>query len=179
MSLDNRVHFVAGLTMPRPKNTELRVYVVEYGREELMLRIKYPDGRVEHESSGSADRIEANRRAALREKELREKALQAAEATTRKSGKLWTDFRLDVRSQLIAGLALKTRLKYETTFNSFERHCDPMVESVDQITTQVVSKFVAAWRASGVADATLFGALGHFLAAIKTYYQNLWPQEHI
>ena len=61
MSLDNRVHFVAGLTMPRPKNTELRVYVVEYGREELMLRIKYPDGRVEHESSGSADRIEANR----------------------------------------------------------------------------------------------------------------------
>ena len=36
--------------MPRPKNTEIRVYVVEYGRDELMFRIKHPDGKIEHES---------------------------------------------------------------------------------------------------------------------------------
>lgn len=159
--------------MPRRKNTQIRVYVVEFGREKLMLRIKHPDGRVEHETTDETDRAQAERVAARREDELRKKANEPPPAPVI-ARKTWVQFRSDVVDQLIKPLAKKTQQKYATVFNAFEKHSKPPVEFLDEVTTEKVSQFLAAWRDSGATEATLFGSLGHFQAALRWAVEMGW-----
>lgn len=157
--------------MPRRKNTEVRVYVVEYGREKLMLRIKWPDGRLEHETLETGDRTVAERQAGVREAQLREQG-------PKPNGKMqWSAFRKEVETKLIVGLARKTQQKYSTVFNAFERLTKPPIVTLGQITTTFVSDFIAAWRESGAQDATLFGSLGHLRAAFAWGKEQGWLPE--
>lgn len=146
--------------MPRKKNTEVRVYVVEYGRDKLMLRIKWPSGKLEHETLETADRNAAERAAGAREAELRLRGPKA-------NGKmLWSSFREEVQTKLITGLAPTTQRKYVAVFNNMERLADPPLVTLGQVNNTFVSDFIAAWRADGAQEATMFGSLGHLRAAL-------------
>lgn len=146
--------------MPRKKNTEVRVYVIEYGRDKLMLRIKWPSGKLEHETLDTANRDEAERAAGLREAELKLRGPKA-------NGKmLWSSFREEVQTKLITGLAPKTQRKYVAVFNNLERLAVPPLVTLGQITNTFISDFIAAWRKDGAQEATMFGSLGHLRAAL-------------
>lgn len=165
--------------MPRPRNTLIRVYVIEYGRDKLMLRTVWPDGTQKHESVETTDRKVAERLAALREDELRKEAIELAlngpkVIPTRKT---WQDFRDALSLQLLPTFAESTRRKYATVLNAFERHSKPTVEFLDEVTTPKVSEFLAAWRLDGAEEATLFGSLGHFRAALAWGKEQGWLKE--
>lgn len=154
--------------MPRKKNTEVRVYVVEYGRDSLMLRIKWPDGTQQHESAETNDEEEALRRAGAREAELR---LQGPKS----NGKmLWTAFKTEVDAKLINSLAPATQRKYRGVFKAVEKYGKPPILTMGQLTTGYMTDFIAAWRAAGAPDATLFGYLGHLKAAFAWAHDQGW-----
>lgn len=154
--------------MPRPKNTEVRVYVVEYGRDNFMLRIRWPDGTQQHESAGTQDEGEAERRAGLREAELRVLG-------PRGDGKmLWTAFKTEVDAKLVNSLAPATQRKYHGVFKAVEKYGKPPILTMGQLTTGYMTDFIAAWRAAGAPDATLFGYLGHLKAAFAWAHEQGW-----
>lgn len=152
--------------MPRRKNTEVRVYVVEYGRDKLMLRIRWPNGTEQHETVETNDRKDAERLAGAREAELR---LQGPQPSGRMT---WTAFRTHLEQQVIAGHAKSTQAKYATVMNTFERLAKP--QTLADITTQLMSKFVADWRLEGTTDATIRGSLGHLGAAFSWAVEQGW-----
>lgn len=154
--------------MPRPRNTEVRVYVVEYGRDEFVLRIRWPDGTQRHEKTDTQDKTEAVRQAGIRQAELRLLG-------PKPSGKmLWTAFRAEVETKLIAGLAHKTKQKYRGVLSAVEKYGMPPILTLGQVTTSYMTDVISAWRAAGAEEATLFGYLGHLKAAFSWANEQGW-----
>lgn len=128
---------------------DIKVHVVRYpDRTKLMMRYKCPDsGRQIARSTGTTNAKEANRAAAKWEAELREGRYKKPSKMT------WAEFREHFDRNVMSGLRESTALAYDSTFNVFERKCNP--GRLAQVTTTKVTAFVTMLREDGLSPATI------------------------
>jgi integrase len=140
---------------------EIRVTVSSYGDgRNLMMTYKDPTtGRKVAKSSGTTDRREAERAAAVWQDELTTGRYQAPSKMT------WADFRTRHEGEFQSGVAPNTRLKFTTTFNLVERLMRPT--RLRDVTTEAVSRWVVAMREEGRKDATIGVYCRHLRGAMN------------
>ena len=129
---------------------EIRVAVASYGGGRcLMMTYKDPTtGRKVAKTSGTTDRREAERAAAVWQDELNSGRYAAPSKMT------WADFRKRHEEEFQPAMALETgRSKFATTFNLIERLMKPA--RLRDVTTEAVSRWIVAMRDEGRRDATL------------------------
>jgi integrase len=128
---------------------EIRVTVASYGAGRcLMMTYKDPtSGRKVAKTTGTTDRREAERAAAVWQDELNTGRYSAPSKMT------WADFRTRHEAEFQSGVAPNTRQKFTTTFNLVERLMRPV--RLRDVTTENVSRWVVALREEGRAEATI------------------------
>ena len=122
---------------------EIRVTVASYGAGRcLMMTYRDPTtGRKVAKTTGTTDRREAERAAAVWQDELNTGRYQAPSRMT------WEAFRTRHEGEFQPGVASETRKKFTTAFNLVERLMHP-ARSRD-VTTEAVSRWVVALRDEG------------------------------
>ena len=107
------------------KNDQIKVYVVDYGRECLYMRYKSPvTGKyvtrsTEVPTDGPKARKAAESVASKWEAELQEGRYKAPSKVS------WAEFRERYESEILPGLAENTASKVAATFNAIEEHVNP------------------------------------------------------
>ncbi len=139
---------------------EFKVSVVSFGdNRPLMLRWIDPATRQRRfKSAKTRKRREAERMAALLEKELREGKYAAS------SRMAWSDFAFRFTEQVLPGRAPKTRLMFETVFTTIERLVKP--QRLADMNAARLSEFAAGLRNEGKAEATVKTYLAHLRASL-------------
>ena len=140
---------------------EIRVAVASYGGGRcLMMTYKDPTtGRKVAKTSGTTDRREAERAAAVWQDELNSGRYAAPSKMT------WADFRKRHEEEFQPAMALETRSKFATTFNLIERLMKPA--RLRDVTTEAVSRWIVAMRDEGRRDATLGVYCRHLRGAMN------------
>jgi len=147
------------------KNSEIKVHVVDYGREFLHMRYKDPlTGKLVTRSTevprgGAKSRKDAEKVAAKWEAELQEGRYKAPSKVT------WDEFRQRYEDEVLPGLAENTLKKAFATFNAVERHVDPKLLSA--VTAEAISTLQSKLRDAGLAESTIKGHMSHLLAALN------------
>jgi len=141
-------------------DTPINVHVVKYkGRSHLMMRYVDPvTGRQRARSTKTADRRTAERRAAKWEAELAEGRYH------RPSGISWTEFRDRYDAENLSSLAVKTAQTANVSLDHLQRLIEP--HKLAAIDADVLSKFQAALRATGIREASIACYLRHVRAAL-------------
>lgn len=149
--------------MPRRKNDEIRVHVVDYGRKTLYMRYLNPDtGKQVAKSTGTNSLREAERAAGAWEREVREQRERQQVADTRMT---WDDFRIRYTKERLETLAPGTLARAETTFNRFEAYVSPNL--LTQITASQLSRFQSEARDAKLAETSISTDLKNLGAALQ------------
>lgn len=136
-----------------------KVYVVDYGKKNLMLRYKHPlTGKWKHKSAGTHKQREAERAAERLEQKLRKSAPEDD-----KIG--WLTFRDRYEVEHASGLADGTRRKISTTLDAIERILDP--DRLNQLNASRVSYFLSKLRDGKRSETTIKSYLSHLHAAMQ------------
>ena len=136
---------------------EIEVKVNGYGNRNLVLRWTDPiTGERKTKSSGTKKRREAERKAALLEKELRAGAYKPLSKIT------WDDFRVNYERKL-SKQAENTRKTATTALNHLERVLRPKMLSA--ITSQTMNHFVETLYEEGRRPTSIDGVLSHVKSA--------------
>ena len=140
---------------------EIRVAIASYGSGRcLMMTYKDPTtGRKVAKTSGTTDRREAERAAAVWQSELTSGRYAAPSKMT------WQDFRKRHEDEFQSGVAPETRKKFTTTFNLVERLLRPT--RLREVTTEAVSRWVVAMRDEGRKDSTIGVYTRHLRGAMN------------
>lgn len=142
-----------------------------YGQIEVTI-VKYPDrkflvmryidpvtGKQKARSTKTADRVQAEREAAKWEAELREGRYQEPARLT------WEEFRQRYEDEKLSSLAEKTRHATDAAFNHLETIIDP--EKLSALTPEVLSRFQAGLRKTGIKETSIATHLRHLKAALN------------
>ncbi len=140
---------------------EICVNTVKYpDRENLVMRYTDPvTGRQKTKSSGTANRKEAERRAAKWEAELREGRYHAPSKIT------WSEFRERYESDVLASLARTTHRRVHGIFNSIERILNP--RRLWDVTAERLSHYQRVLRDEGRSESTIGCHLAHLQSALR------------
>jgi hypothetical protein len=154
------------------KKKEIRVHVIDYGREFLYMRYKDPvTGKLVTRSTEvpKGRRREAEKVAAKWEAELQEGRYKSPSKVT------WAEFRRRYEVEVLASLAEKTCKKASAVFNAVEAHIDPQLLSA--LDSEAISTLQSKLRESretakgvakpGCAESTIKGYLSHLLSALN------------
>jgi integrase len=119
---------------------EIRVSIASYGAGRcLMMTYKDPTtGRKVAKTSGTTDRREAERAAAVWQDELNGGRYQAPSRLT------WGEFRKRYEAEKLAGLGRQTRKTAADSLNCLQRVIDP--DRLAKLTPAVMSRFIAELR---------------------------------
>jgi integrase len=139
----------------------IRVSVASYGdgRNLMMVYFDPVTGKKVARSSGTTNRREAERAAAVWQDELNSGRYQAP------SKMKWEDFRKRHEAEFQQGIAPKTREKFSTTFNLIERLMRPT--RLRDVTTDAASKWIALLRDEGRSEATVGVYARHLRGAMN------------
>ena len=140
---------------------EIRVSVASYG-DGRNLAMTYRDpvtGRKVAKSSGTTDRREAERAAAVWQDELNTGRYAPPARMT------WADFRERHEAEFQAGVAPETRKKFTTTFNLVERLMRPT--RLRDVTTESISRWVVALRNENRKETTVGVYCRHLRGAMN------------
>lgn len=140
---------------------EIRVSVASYG-EGRCLMMTYRDpvtGKKVAKTTGTMDRREAERAAAVWQDELNTGRYQAPSRLT------WAEFRARYESEKLATLAPGTQAVTRNCLNCLECIINP--NRLAKLTPQVMSRFQAKLREGGMRDSTLTRHLRHIRAALS------------
>jgi integrase len=142
-------------------NDEIRVHVVEYGKNRnLMMRYRDPiSGRHVARSTRTRNSTKAERAAAKWEAELREGRYKAQSRMT------WADFREKYEAEVLPGLAEATGDRRASTLNYIENTINP--QRIADLTTARITTFVAKLREGGMKDTTLACHLAHLKPVLR------------
>ncbi|MCG2683984.1 MAG: site-specific integrase [Planctomycetales bacterium] len=140
---------------------EIRVAVASYGDgRNLMMTYRDPTtGRKVAKSSGTTDRREADRAAAVWQDELNSGRYQAPSRLT------WAEFRKRYEEEKLAAMPDSTQTAYRVALDHLERTVNP--DRLCKVTAPVVSRFLAKLRSSGLSDATVAKTARHLKAALR------------
>ena len=142
-------------------NDEVRVSVASYGEgRNLMMTYFDPiSGKKVPKSSGTTDRREAERQAAVWQDELNTGRYQAPSKLP------WTEFRKRYEEEKLATLADRTVETAASALNHLERVLNP--DRLSKLTAATMSRFQAKLRAEGMKDVTIASHLRHLKAALS------------
>lgn len=135
------------------------------GREFYQAQWKDPvTGKKKTKSTGKATKREAERVAAVIEKDLNEGTFKHPSTI------LWSEFRSRYETEVLPGLAVKTQSKVDTVLNSVERYINPArLVSMD---TEQISKWVKLMRVDKLSEPTIKNYLGQLRAALRWAYRQ-------
>jgi integrase len=139
---------------------QIKVYVVDIGRKYFALRWKDPEtGEVHQESSRRTKHREALAKALDREKELNSGHYSD-------NGTIpWADFREQVTTAILSGVAVRTKEKIDGVLNVMEEFRTPRV--LADVTGRYLSEYVAWLRQNGRAESTIRSHLRHIKATLR------------
>jgi integrase len=142
-------------------SNDISVRVTKYpDRPFYMMRFTDPTtGRRCARSTGTKHRREAERKAALWEKELRDGKYRPVSRIS------WNDFREKFETEKGASLAKNTLDASISAFNHVERIVSP--SQLSSLTSAVLSRFQATLREEGMKDTTIATHLRHLRAALS------------
>ena len=140
---------------------EIKVSVASYGAGRcLMMTYKDPTtGRKVAKTTGTTDRREAERAAAVWEDELNSGRYQAPSKLT------WREFRERYESEKLSAMPKSSQAAYRTTLDHLERTVNP--DRLCKVTAPVVSRFLMKLRGRGLADATIAKTARQLKAALR------------
>jgi len=140
---------------------EIHVTVSSYGDgRNLMMVYKDPiSGRKVARSSGTTNRREAERRAAVWQDELNSGRYQSPSKLT------WAEFRRRYAAERLEAMPEATQVAYRVARDHFQRLIDP--DRLAKLTPQVMSRFQADARREGMKATTLARHLRHIKAALR------------
>ncbi len=140
---------------------EIRVAVASYGGGRcLMMTYKDPTtGRKVAKSSGTTDRREAERAAAVWQDELNSGRYQAPSRLT------WAEFRQRYETEKLTAMPESTQMAYRVAFDHLERMVNP--DRLCKLTANVISRFLITLHGEGLADATVAKIARHVKAALR------------
>lgn len=145
--------------MPRKRSTKIRVSVVDFGREHLVLRWRDPVTRkFKHETSGTASRKEAEKLAAKKETKLELDHGPQGEIT-------WQRFRCRYEEEYLETLAESTRKKACTALSYVESVLNPY-RLADVTTDSLSSMFQRMRKTKPRSESTIAGYARQIKAAI-------------
>lgn len=134
--------------MGRKRRTEIKVTVVDFGREHLMLRAVDPlTGKQHHKTAGTANEREAERRAGEWEKELKERKFAPVDTIS------WEFFWERYEDEHLRALAAGTLDRATVTYNRVRDHLGP-VYLVDIQTPQILALYTKL-RKAGLSPASI------------------------
>lgn len=139
----------------------IRVAVVRYGdRKQFMMRYLDPvSGRQRARSTGTANRREADRIAAKWEAELQDGRYRQPSRAS------WDEFRSRYETEKIASLSANTAEATSAAFNHVENLINPKLLSA--LTPDMLSRFQAALRKTGIAETSIATHLRHLRAGLS------------
>lgn len=140
---------------------QIQVTVVNYpDRKFLMMRYIDPvTGKQKARSTKTTDRVQAEREAAKWEAELREGRYQEPARLT------WEEFRDRYENEKLSSLADKTREATDAAFNHLEKIIAP--QKLSALTPEVLSRFQAGLRKTGMKETSIATHLRHLKAALN------------
>jgi len=140
---------------------EIHVTVSSYGDgRNLMMVYRDPiSGRKVARSSGTTNRREAERRAAVWQDELNSGRYQSPSKLT------WAEFRRRYETEKLASRAPRTQATAAVAFGHLERVLNP--DRLAKLTSDAMSRFQAKLRAEGMRDVTIAKNLRHIRAALS------------
>ena len=140
---------------------EIRVKVNSYGpgRPLGMVYTDPTSGKKVARSTGTRNRREAERQAAVWEDELRSGRYAARSRVT------WQEFRERFASDKLAGMPESSRLAYNTALDHLERDKEP--DRLASLTAEAMSDFQGRLRKAGMKETTLARHLRHIKAALR------------
>lgn len=166
--------------MARRRSTIIRVNVIDYGREHLMLRYRDPITHKQHSRSAeTSSRKEAERLAAVWQSDINASRWQPGERVG------WEVFRDRYEKLQLASLASKTEDLYSGRLDSFAKLMSP--KFLDDITSAMLSEYAAKLRADPIvspiqkltrrrSETTIKGHLTTLRAALNwAVAQNMLP----
>jgi integrase len=125
-----------------------------------MMTYKDPiTGKKVAKSSGTTDRREAERAAAVWQDELNSGRYQAPSRLT------WKEFRERYETEKSAAMSESTQKECRVTFDHLERVVSP--ERLCKVTANVISRFLMTLHGEGLADATVAKTARHIKAALR------------
>lgn len=164
--------------MPRRKNYSFRVTVrtkhgkayLRYrdpitGDEQIRVATKTTPSEIEREAGAWENELrEGIDRKRLEEQKAKQEAIEAASRPVITS---WKDFRERFFTEHLSSLAAHSVKAFTSAFVQFEKYCENQPKSINEIASTHISKFAAAYRASGVAETTIASRLTHLRAAFQ------------
>ncbi len=142
-------------------NDEIRVSVASYGsgRNLMMTYFDPISGKKVPRSSGTTDRREAERAAAVWQDELNSGRYMSPSKLT------WAEFRKRYEEEKLATLADRTIDTAASALNHVERVLNP--DRLSKLTAATMSRFQAKLRAEGMTDVTIASHLRYVRAALS------------
>jgi integrase len=141
--------------------SDIKVTVIDFKRKFLYMRYRCPtSGKIITQSTGTANRKLAERKAAVWEDELRSGKYKPQSKIT------WKEFRTRYEDEVLASFAINTEKKVCGVFNAVEELVG--VDRLVKLDAEQLSKFQKRLRDERkIAEITIKGMLSHLRAALR------------
>ncbi|WP_437206638.1 tyrosine-type recombinase/integrase [Planctomicrobium sp. SH664] len=141
-------------------NEEIRVHVADYGRTMLYMRYTDPfTGKAVAKSTGTSNRKEATKVAAVWEAELREGRYKSPLKVT------WQEFTSRHQNEAQREMAIQTQNQYFVTFNSIDAEMSP--KRLADMTASKIGEWQTKLRKRGLSENTVKSYSAHLKAALS------------